>query len=93
MSASAAVATVPCTDAACGVCDLLTDGTTLTSKLHLVPPTLLLADVHAPVLPPALLADQACASAATHPPPRLLRLCEFLSRTACPVRGPAVSLA
>ncbi|MDI1312234.1 DUF2946 family protein [Prosthecobacter sp.] len=74
----------------CGVCDFLTHGSTLMQKL---PPMTALA-VEAPPLatwepaPLPELATTFLTSLAANDPPPLRALCEVLSRTACPVRGP-----
>lgn len=78
------------TAADCGVCDFLTHGTTLMQKL---PPMTAQAADASPlaIWEPAPLPELATAfltSLAAHDPPPLRALCEVLTRTACPVRGP-----
>lgn len=73
----------------CVVCDLLTDGATLTAKLTVAAPAVVLFDEHPLTAPTVtLVAAQAFTPAHPLPPPRR-RLCEVLASTACPVRGPA----
>ncbi len=74
----------------CGVCDFLTHGTTLMQKL---PPLTALAVEASPLAtwepaPRPVLATAFLTSLAAHDPPPLRALCEVLSHTACPVRGP-----
>lgn len=73
----------------CVVCDLLTDGTTLTVKVTVTAASVVLFD-KLPLTAPTvtLVAAQAFTPAHPLPPPRR-RLCEVLASTACPVRGPA----
>jgi|GEM_PF-2143351 len=77
------------TDDGC-VCDLLSDGTTLTSPVD-VNPVVLRLESELPV-PDAVAASVVSATISWLPeyaPPPRGRLCEFLASTACPVRGPA----
>lgn len=77
----------------CGVCDFLTHGSTLMQKL---PPLTALAVDASPLatweptpLPAPATATAFLTSLAAHDPPLRPRpLCEVLTRTACPVRGP-----
>lgn len=77
------------TDSGSEVCDLLTDGATLTAKASV---TASAVDVvyELPLTVPVVgkSVTQAFVLAQPLPPPRR-RLCEVLASTACPVRGPA----
>ncbi|OYW74856.1 MAG: hypothetical protein B7Z37_15965 [Verrucomicrobia bacterium 12-59-8] len=78
------------TAADCGVCDFLTHGTPLMQKL---PPMTALAVDASPLAtwepaPLPELATTFLTSLAAHDPPPLRAICEVLSHTACPVRGP-----
>lgn len=77
----------------CEVCEYLTKGSTLISHIEPAPAVFsLIAEI---CFPPALMVQVASKETipdyARGPPPRL-RLCEFLARTGCPVRGPTVSM-
>lgn len=76
-------------DSGSEVCDLLTDGMTLTAKMSLVAPALALLDEFSLSAPPAVLVVAEVLTPAHPLPPPRIRLCEFLASTACPVRGPA----
>ncbi|MBL9117156.1 MAG: hypothetical protein JNJ83_19275 [Verrucomicrobiaceae bacterium] len=76
----------------CQVCDYLENGATLAVKLGLeAQPEFALPVVMQLVLPVVDADSSAEVLLSVHGPP-VRRLCEFLARTACPVRGPDCAL-
>ncbi len=73
----------------CEVCDLLTDGATLTAKVTIASPAVALVDDLPLTVPVMVLAAAQAFTPAQPLPHQRWRLCEFLASTACPVRGPA----
>lgn len=86
--------TEPCHDdeVICGICDFLTRGATLTQAIPSMQPlaAAMLLQSWEPAPLSALLTRSLTATVA-HDPPPLRSLCELLSRTACPVRGPTLN--
>lgn len=75
-------------DSGCEVCDLLTDGATLTAKVSLsAPVAALIHDLPLTVSVSTLTLAHVFVPTQSLPPQRK-RLCEILAGTACPVRGP-----
>lgn len=85
--------TAPCHDdaAICGICDFLSNGAPLTQTISPIQPltAALLLQSWTPAPLPAVV-TVSFPLAVAHDPPPLRPLCELLSRTACPVRGPTL---